>query len=409
MISFCITLKVNDIILIMKKRIGLLTFIALVLGCFCGIILKEKCAQIAFLGTWYISLLKMMITPVIFTSIAYTVYKTSKREDKLILKAIALFMVMFTVTFIISSVIIFLIDPARGFVMEDVAWEGNTAEFSLGGMLLNLLPKSLNDVFINPKVFFVIVFSFLFGKIGSLFDADGLFEGINEVKDFLFRIMEVIMYLTPVATFALMANTVYKYGAVLLGVGLKYILTAYLCALVCLIVVMMLPVRLFAGISLKEYVSKVYKIWIMTVSTCSSAATLPFTVRLCKEEFGISDKTAGVVVPLGCTIHMCGGAVSFALLGIFCLKIYGIDLNIYTYILMIVASLLINMAAPGIPNGGVVVGATYLQIFGVPLGFIGFYSGIYKLLDMCYTTLNVTGDISASILIEKNEKEEKKS
>ena len=391
----------------MKKKIGTLTFIALVLGCISGILFKEKCTQIAFLGTYYISLLKMMITPVIFTSIAYTVYKTSKREDKLILKAIGLFMIMFTVTFIITSVMVLMIDPSRGFVMEDAVWDGDTAEFNLGGMLLNLLPKNLGDVFINPKVFFVIVFSFLFGKIGSFFDADGLFEGINKVKDFLFKIMELIMYLTPVATFALMANTVSRYGAVLLGVGLKYILTAYLCSLICLIAVMILPVKLFTGISFREYISKVYKIWIMTVSTCSSAATLPFTVRLCKEEFGISDKTADVVVPLGCTIHMCGGAVSFALLGIFCLKIYGIDLNIYTYVLMILASLLINMAAPGIPNGGVVVGATYLQIFGVPLGFIGFYSGIYKLLDMCYTTLNVTGDISASILIEKNEKEKK--
>ena len=67
--------------------------------------------------------------------------------------------------------------------------------------------------------------------------------------------------------------------------------------------------------------------------------------------------------------------------------------------MMIISATLINMAAPGIPNGGIVIGTTYLSLFGLPLTFIGFYSGIYKVLDMVYTTLNVTGDISANMLI----------
>ena len=71
--------------------------------------------------------------------------------------------------------------------------------------------------------------------------------------------------------------------------------------------------------------------------------------------------------------------------------------------MMLAYAVLINMAAPGIPNGGVVVGATYLQLLGIPLDFIGFYSGIYKLLDMVYTTLNVTGDITADVIIDSIE------
>jgi len=64
--------------------------------------------------------------------------------------------------------------------------------------------------------------------------------------------------------------------------------------------------------------------------------------------------------------------------------------------------MLINMSSPGIPSGGIVLGATYLSILNIPLSFIGIYSGIYKLLDMSYTTLNVTGNISANIIINKN-------
>ena len=71
--------------------------------------------------------------------------------------------------------------------------------------------------------------------------------------------------------------------------------------------------------------------------------------------------------------------------------------------MMLVSATLLNMAAPGIPGGGIVIGATYLQGLGIPLDFIGLYSGIYKILDMLYTSLNVTGDVSANILLNKKE------
>lgn len=378
------------------------------MGCLFGLFFKDASLSIEFIGTYYIKILKLFITPLLFTCIALTIYKTSKKKETLVIKSIIIFILMFLLTFIITSLIVLLINPSEGFMSDEMTWNGNTTEFNLLNTLLNILPKNLSDIFVNPKVFFVIVIAYIFGSITSHFKLDKFYEYLEKFKELLFKISEIIVYVTPIATFSLIASTVSKYGAILLGTGLKYILTAYLAAIVTLFVVMILPVKLISNIGVCEYIKKVYKIWIMTISTCSSAATLPYTVKLCNEEFDIPSSTTDVVVPLGCTIHMCGGAVSFALLGLFCLKMYGIELNLYLYLMMILASLLINMAAPGIPGGGIVIGASYLQIFGVPLGFIGFYSGIYKLLDMCYTTLNVTGDISANIIINTlNEKEKK--
>lgn len=392
----------------MKKNIGLLTLISLIMGCLFGLFFKDASLSIEFIGTYYIKILKLFITPLLFTCIALTIYKTSKKKETLVIKSIIIFILMFLLTFIITSLIVLLINPSEGFMSGEMTWNGNTTEFNLLNTLLNILPKNLSDIFVNPKVFFVIVIAYIFGSITSHFKFDKFYEYLEKFKELLFKIFEIIVYVTPIATFSLIASTISKNGTLLLGTGLKYILTAYLAAIVTLFVVMILPVKLISNIGVLEYIKKVYKIWIMTISTCSSAATLPYTVKLCNEEFDIPSATTDVVVPLGCTIHMCGGAVSFALLGLFCLKMYGIELNLYLYLMMILASLLINMAAPGIPGGGIVIGASYLQIFGVPLGFIGFYSGIYKLLDMCYTTLNVTGDISANIIINTlNEKEKK--
>ena len=85
--------------------------------------------------------------------------------------------------------------------------------------------------------------------------------------------------------------------------------------------------------------------------------------------------------------------------GLFCSDLFGVPITIGKYIMMLIYAILINMAAPGIPNGGVAIGATYLQLLGIPLDFIGFYSGIYKLLDMIYTSLNVTDDIASNVII----------
>lgn len=386
----------------MKKHISLITLIFLILGIIFGLCFSDMTSSIAFIGTYYINILKFMMAPVIFTSISYTIYKTNKKNNSdITLKAILVFILMYVCTFLLTSLIVYFINPASSFTLIDETWNGTTTSFDIKDILVNWIPKNLNDIFISPKVFGIIVFAFLFGIVGSFVPkSEKLFELINKLKEYLFKLLEIIMYLTPFATFALISNTVANFGMKLLGVGIKYIGVAYSCSVLTLILIMILPCKIFANKSPLEYIKKASKIWLITFSTCSSAATLPFTVKVCKEEFNINEDVTDVVVPLGCTIHMCGGAVSFALLGLFCAKLYGIEINFLTFMLMLISSLLINMSAPGIPNGGVVIGATYLEMFGIPLGFIGFYSGIYKLLDMVYTTLNVTGDITANILID---------
>ncbi len=385
----------------MKKNFSLFTFIALLMGIIFGLFFSQYTDSIAFIGTWYITFLKYMIVPVVFTSITVSVYDSRNLKNRMIIKTVALFVAMFTATFLLSSLIVMYVDPSRGFILEEVEWNGTTTQFDLKQMFLNLIPKNLKKFLTGSYLFFVIAVSFLIGYLSSLFKGgEKLIEGIRKIKDFLFRILEYFMYVTPFAVFSLISVTVARYGSVLLGVGVRYILTAYLCALITLNVVMVLPVLIICRMSPLTFIKKVNKIWLMTVTTCSSSATLPYTIKTCKEEFSIPDEITDVVVPLGCTIHMCGGAVSFSLLGLFCSRLFGIELTLSRYLLMLASAILINMSAPGIPNGGVVVGATYLQLLGIPLDFIGFYSGIYKLLDMVYTSLNVTGDITANVIID---------
>ena len=390
----------------MKKNLSTYTLVALAAGILAGLFLKPLVEQLSFIGTIYINLLKFLIGPIVFTSIVSTIYSSQGRKDRIILRAVSVYVLMFLATFILMSLLVMVIDPARGFVFPSTEWSGTTQNLSIQEIIVNLFPSNIVSIFLETKLFAIIMFAYILGIAAyRIKDGDKLIKGITILKDAFFKILEYIMYLTPLAVFSLIGNTVANYGTVIIGVGLGYIAMAYLGGLVTIIFVMIVPVWIFAGIRPAEYLRKVYKVWMVSLTTCSSAATLPTTMKVCREEFGVDENIVDVVSPLGCTIHMCGGAVSFALLGLFCSRMYGIEVDLLTFIMMMISSLLINMSAPGIPNGGVVIGATYLQLLGIPLDFIGFYSGMYKILDMLYTTLNVTGNITANVIISETLKE----
>ena len=386
----------------MKNKLSLFTLIALVIGIIFGLFLPSLALNIKFIGTYYITFLKYMVVPVVVTTISVSIYNSTKLKSKLVPITLLVFVSMFTATFLLSSLIVTLINPSNGFVLNVVDWSGNLGVPGVAGMLNNLIPRDIKKFLTGGYLFTVIIIAVLIGYGCSKFNnGEKVIEVISKIKDFLFKVLNYYMYVTPFAVFSLISNTIVEYGPVVLGIGAKYILTAYICAIGALIVVMILPILLITKMNPVVFIKKVYKIWMITLSTCSSAATLPYTIKTCHDEFNIPDEVTDVVVPLGTTIHMCGGAVSFALLGLFCSKLFGVEITVGKYILMLIYAILINMAAPGIPNGGVAIGATYLQLLGIPLDFIGFYSGIYKLLDMIYTSLNVTDDIASNVIINK--------
>ncbi|MBQ1482613.1 MAG: dicarboxylate/amino acid:cation symporter [Erysipelotrichaceae bacterium] len=390
----------------MKRNISLSTLVFLALGILSGLFVKPLVLSTAFIGSIYINLLKFLIAPIVFCSIVPTIYHSSKKKDDTLRKAVFTYMAMFVATFLLTSLAISLLDPAKGFSFPSQDWNGNVQSLSVQEIIVNLFPNNLVTIFAETKLFAIILFAYMLGYCAGKVNKGGqVIEAIEILRDIFFRILEYVMYLTPLAVFSLIGNTVASYGAVIIGVGLRYIATAYLCGLLTVIFVMILPVRLILKIAPSDYLKKVYKVWLVSLTTCSSAATLPTTMKVCEEEFGVSKKIVDIVSPLGCTIHMCGGAVSFALLGLFCSKMYGVQVGAVDYLVMILSALLINMSAPGIPNGGVVIGATYLSLLGIPLDFIGFYSGIYKILDMLYTTLNVTGNITANVILDHLKKE----
>lgn len=385
-----------------KKLNNIFIIGSIILAIIFGLYLPKVVDNITFIGTIYINLLKFMIIPIIFTSIMISIYQSFGKRNKFILKTVLLFIVMFIVTFLITSLIVILLSPGKGFSYKIIEWTGETTKLNFQDIIINLFPSSIGSLLVNNSLFATIIFAILFGiATKKVNDGKKIIDLMEIIRNTLYKILEYIMYLTPLAIISLLGGAISKYGNIIFDIGFKYIGMAYLCSIVTMIIVMIIPAWLIGKVNPIKYIKNNLKVWLMTITTCSSVATLPTTIKTCEEKFNISKDVTSLTVPLGTTIHMCGGAVSFALLSIFCMQLFNVDITFSKYLLMIFMALIINMSAPGIPSGGIVIGATYLELLGLPLTFIGFYSSIYKLLDMAYTTLNVTGDVTANIIMNK--------
>lgn len=383
----------------MKKKINLIIFISFILGILFGLLLPSFMDNISFIGSLYINILKFLIVPTLFLSISLSIYKNSKNKNKNLIKIILLFILMFISTFLIVSLLLLIINPNLNISFDNINYEGELAKVTFISFIENIFPSNPLDIISKINVFAIIIISAIFGFSASkVKNGNKVMDIIDSLNNILNKIIEYVMYLTPLGVFSLIGSSISNYGFDIIKSTLIYIFLAYIFSILIVIIMIIILSKKIKPI---EYIKKIIKVWLVSLSTCSSVATLPYTLKLCKEDLNLNKETTDIVVPLGTTLNKVGGAISFAILSIFTIQLYGIELNISLYLSMILVSLILNMAAVGIPSGGIVLGATYLSMLGIPLNFIGIYSGIYRILDMAYTTLNVTGNINATIFLNK--------
>lgn len=399
-------------ILTAKKHLFTRIAIGFVLGILLGIFLPEFSLRISFIGDIYLNLIQLMIIPVIFVAVSTGIINIGNSSDlgRIGFKSVSVFVLMFIVTAAISLVISYLIRPGRRIDVDASGYDGEVAEPTLADFFMNIVPDNIFMAFsegdILATILFTVVLSVAIVVVGK--DAEPVKNFINSLSLVIFKVLDFIMELTPIGIIALMAFAVAEYGAGIFSALGLYIFTAYFACIVVFILVMLLPVWLYGKVSPLRFIKGIYKVWLVSLSTTSSAVTLPTTMKVTRYDFNVSKPVTNFVVPLGTTINMAGGAVSFSLLAVFVSDFYNIPLGVGQIIYLVIIATVLNMAAPGIPGGGIVLGASFLTLLGLPIELMGPIAAIYRLLDMAYTTMNVTGDSAAAVLIDESENKRKR-
>ena len=378
-------------------------------GILLGILAPQFSLDIKIVGDVYLKLIKFMVLPVLICAVMTGIINSANIASlkRVAVKTVALFFVMFLASFAVSSAVALAVKPGQGIVFENQpVFEGTAAgKLSAGDVLRQIFPSSPADIFSSKNILAALILAMVLSvviiKAGE--KAEPVKEFINRLSDIVFRVLSVIMETSPIGVMSLIAFSIAEYGSgIFMAIG-KYILCCWLACLAVFIIVFMLPVTLYVKTDLKTYLRACGRVALMTLSTTSSAATLPTTIRVSTRDLGAPEDISSFILPLGCTINMCGGACSFCCLAFFVDEFYSLGLPFPQLAAMALVAALLNMAAPGIPGGGIVLMTSFLTIFSLPIDLIGPIAAFYRLLDMAFTTINVQGDVAANMIIAKSE------
>lgn len=209
------------------------------------------------------------------------------------------------------------------------------------------------------------------------------------------KIIAWAMAIAPYAVFGLLCNITIRLGPqALISVG-AYMLTV-LGGLACVLIIYMLIITIFTRTSPLTFLKNIREVQLLAFSTSSSAATMPFSIQAAEEKLNIRPEISRFVVPIGATINMDGTALYQGVAAVFLCQVFAIDLSMTQTILLILTTVGASIGTPATPGVGLVVLATILSGIGVPAEGIALIIGVDRILDMCRTTINVTGDLTAS-------------
>lgn len=390
-----------------KENLFLRVAIGFVLGVILGLVAKDFSIATKVVGDIYLNLIKLMIIPIVVCAVFCGIanIKDGNLLRRIGVRTVLLYVAMFIVCAVISLAIAWVIRPGLGTAFENTpVYEGEITTPTVTSFLLTIVPtnivKAAADGSTLPVILFTIVFAIAILAVGE--KGRPVLDFMNSLSSAFFKMLGYFMEISPLGVMSLMAYSVAQYGAGIFGALAKYIGTCWLCCIVVFFLAMVLPTCLYTKVSPMKFIKACGKVALVTLSTTSSAATLPTTINVSMDDLGAPEGISKFTLPLGCTINMCGGACSFCCLAVFVSDFYGINLPLGTIVFLVLVATLINMAAPGIPGGGVVLGASFLSILGLPIDLMGPISGFYRLLDMAFTTINVEGDVAANLMIAKS-------
>ncbi len=415
---------------ILSQNLWLKILIGMALGIGVGLILSPSGLAIisedaAFsLGEWiklpgiiFLGLIQMVILPLVMCSIILGIADSGSMETvkRLGLRIIPYFVFTTAIAITIGIILVQLIEPGalidKGLVqaaMESGAGSdrlaaGTFTDLSIPDRIANLIPTNPAKAEVDRNMLQIVIASILVGiaLLGVSPKSGKPLKDLCVAGQVLsMKIISWAMTIAPYAVFGLLCNITIRIGAdALLSVGL-YMITV-LAALSLMMVVYMIIVKVIAGYSIKEFIAGIREAQLIAFSTSSSAATMPVSIQAAEEKLGIRPEISRFVVPLGATINMDGTALYQAVAALFLCQVFGIELSFGEMILLLMTTVGASIGTPATPGVGIVVLATILVGIGVPAEGIALIIGVDRILDMCRTTVNVTGDLTATTVMQK--------
>lgn len=387
--------------------------IALVLAVIVGLIAGAESipwikAWIAPIGTMFINLIKMMIVPVVFASlvVGVTSLGDTKKLGRMGVKVVALYLLTTAVAIVIGFGIAGIVQPGVGMDIAGATAPKVKEAPSVMQVFVNMIPSNPVSSMAKAEILPIIVFSLFVGigitKAGK--KGEGLIGFFDSVAEVSYKIIAMIMELAPYGVFALLLPVVAANGPKVLLPLLSVILAVFIGCVIHAVAVYSSLASVLGKINPVKFFKGMSEAMLIAFTTCSSAAALPINMKNCQEKLGVSREVSSFVLPLGATINMDGTALYMGVCSLFIANAFGIDLTGGQMMMIVFTGTLASIGTAGVPGAGLIMLAMVLQSVGLPMEGLALVAGIDRVLDMCRTCLNITGDGAVTVVINETEK-----
>ncbi|MGB9907310.1 MAG: dicarboxylate/amino acid:cation symporter [Candidatus Saccharicenans sp.] len=404
------------------KKVPLHTkiFIGLFLGVVVGLVFGPKARSIEFVGTIFIRLITMVVVPLVFFSLTLGTASLGdiKKLGRVGLKIFLYFTLTTAIAITIGLLAANLLQPGAGlneqvkqelFKNYQQAAQSKIAVVqekpSLISVLVNIVPTNPIKAMAEGEMLQVIFLALVFGLCLSLITPEKsktilqFFDGANET---VLQVVNLVMKFAPYGVLALLASIIGQFGLGILLTLLKYALVTILGLTFHALVIDGLLVRFLGGLKPGHFFKGTSDAMLIAFSTSSSNATIPVALE-CLDQLKVKKEYSSFVVPLGATINMDGTALYQGVAAVFIAQIYGIPLSLAAQATIVLMAILASIGTAGVPGAGMIMLAMVLKQIGIPLEGVALILGVDRLLDMCRTTVNMIGNMAASVIIHRSE------
>lgn len=404
------------------KKVPLHTkiFIGLFLGVVAGLVLGPKARSIEFVGTIFIRLITMVVVPLVFFSLALGTASLGdiKKLGRVGLKTFLYFTLTTAIAITIGLLAANILKPGMGLneqVKQELLKNYQQAaqskisvaqeKPSLISVLVNIVPTNPVKAMAEGEMLQVIFLALVFGLCLSLITPEKskpilhFFDGINET---VLQVVNLVMKFAPFGVLALLASIIGQFGLGILITLLKYALVTILGLTFHALVIDGLLVKFLGRMKPGRFFKGTSDAMLIAFSTSSSNATIPVALE-CLDELKVKKEYSSFVVPLGATINMDGTALYQGVAAVFIAQIYGIPLSLGAQATIVLMAILASIGTAGVPGAGMIMLAMVLKQIGIPLEGVALILGVDRLLDMCRTTVNMIGNMAASVIIHRSE------
>lgn len=396
---------------ILNMSLSTQIFISMILGSAAGLLFGKEMTHLAFIGDIWLNCIKMIVVPMVVCTIVSGIISQEQPGalKRVSVKIISYYVITTIIACIVGLATAELLHPGlyanfAGLASKEIK---GTVDMTFTGFVTGLFSTNIFKSFTNGNIIQTLIISLFFGvailKIKNDKTRNFMKDFFKASTDMIFSMIGMVMKASPIGIFFLMGNSFGVYGAGIFTSMAILLGTYYLSCLIQIFLVYGGFLMIFAHINPFSFVKKSAELWLYTLSTCSSIASIPINIKVAKENFHVPERISGFTIPLGSQMNTDGSVLLYGCVILFIAQMIGQSFTLMELVSVVFVCTIMSMGGGGIPGSGIVKLMVVVQAVGLPIEIVGVIAAFYHLFDMGTTTNNCLGDLVGTVVVTKTE------